>query len=280
MKDVLNSFEHLVRRSIAPSVTFFVLAGAADLALWKLGGHSGFYRLELWMDALRPALRHGEAVVALFAFLAVLGVSYALATLQQVLFDNRLKGDFAPAKVPVSPTAPSEGRQLRELRKRVVERLGSLHALRRLWGLERGGGEQGDRPSDYLLYEILGGIDPTDTRGFVDSAKSLGIVFAAAILALWIPGAIHRDEVAGQLGLPVSLWLLCLLTGGAVLYLLGREAVKTQYRARALRLYVNFLMMPEWRILRIVEGREPGGAWPKAGGRMKEADEESGEDGP
>jgi hypothetical protein len=178
----------------------------------------------------------------------VLGVGYGLSAVQQVLFDNRLSRYFHPGPYwgwlqgvfgipPVRwfrVSFESEGRALRQLRERVFERIESEPRLVRLHGL-------GER-TDYVLYEILGGIDPTDTRGFVDSAKALGVVFSSAIAVTLWNMAVHFFDLR---------WWNFLLAALVVsFYWVGREATVRQYRARALRLYVNFLAMPPERLER------------------------------
>ena len=247
MEKAIQTFEGLIRRSIAPSVTFFVIMATVDLALLEYTGGSAAVRSKKCIRFLAETFEESGGVFTVIVGLLILGVSYALMTVQQVLFDNRLKADFDPGprwKWPsklmslswlcgLRASAEGERRALVELRGRVLDRLGTAPDLVGHRGLKES--------SDYMLYEILGGIDTIDTRPFVDSAKAMGITCISAMLALFW-GAIAYWK-------PLGWWeLVALAVLFVIAYWLGREAILAQYRARALRLYVNFLMMPVERI--------------------------------
>ena len=249
MDKVIQTFEGLIRRSIAPSVTFFVIFGAGELIAAEVAGGSAAEAFAGSIEGLAAAFGEADGFFAAAAVLLVLGVGYGLSAAQQVLFDNRLKKNFEPgprwawlrwifARRLVRwfrSSVESEGRALRELRTQVLDRFEKEPALARFRPVEEW--------TDYVLYEILGGIDPTDTRSFVDTAKSIGIVFSSAIaVTLWNLG-IHFYDLPWR-------WRLALLAAVVVFYWLGREATAAQYRMRALRLYVNFLMMPTKRLQR------------------------------
>lgn len=268
MDKALQTFEDLVRRAIAPSMTFFVLWAAAELVRLWLTGEWVFDALVL-EGVTRTVEKRGDVSIRIFesrellpmvevvekipavftvlAILAIVGLSYALAAAQQVLFDNRLKTNFG-RKGP-----------LVTLRKRVINRLNQEAALSQLGNME---GSDLSKPasdrepivaSDYLLYEILGGIDTINTRPFVDSAKALGIFFVSVmVLSLgYLVMFIVDMNIAGLTATALIIF---------VAWWYGLEATRTQYRMRAIRLYVNFLAMPSdfiWRRLLKEDWPEP-----------------------
>lgn len=249
MDRALQTFEGLIRRSIAPSVTFFVIFVVGELIAVELGGGSAPEWITGWLAVLGDTFGESPGFFGTMAVLVVLGVGYGLSAIQQVLFDNRLNESFDPGRLShwlAGSSVKSEGRALRELRGEVLERLDSEPRLARFRPLRE--------RTDYLLYEILGGIDPTDTRPFVDTAKAIGIVFSSAIaVTLWNLGRSARDLLEVWTLSPgwwqvAGLAILAILV--VILYWIGREATAAQYRTRALRLYANFLMMPTERLER------------------------------
>lgn len=250
MDKVVKSLEGLLWRSIAPSVTFFVVAGAVDLLFVELLGGSPVDRIHAWFLMLR-VLPDNQALVTVACIFLVIGASYALSSLQQVFFDNLLKRNFDPSPrlARWSRAIASEGLALAELRAKVIERLREEPLLEGLRPIEE--------LTDYVLYEILGGIDETDTRGFVDAAKALGIAFASGIVALFVMLVLHWEIMTDAQRGAFTLGGLLL---AAVLYAVGFGATRAQYRARALRLYVNFLVLPPERLHRRLHGlRAPTG---------------------
>lgn len=248
MKEVMQVFERLIRRSLAPSVTFVFAFLVVDLVSGQYTGEPPPLRLSYWLGLFRSFVRDIEGVVGVLAVIAVVGLGFALGTVQQVLFDNTLRRDFPAGRLLW--WLRSENDHLARLRDRVQAKLRD----RKLLDREAAGTPEGGSVdlSDRVLYEVLGGIDPTDTRPYVDSAKALGVVFGSLIVAL-LGSAIYRES---------WIWSSCAVGLALVAWWLGRETVKTQYRGRALRLYVNFLLLPAERIDRLVYGDERSGAWP------------------
>jgi hypothetical protein len=253
MKEAMQVLERLVRRSLAPSVTFVLAFLVVDLISGQYAGEPPPLRLSYWLGLFRSFVQGIEGVVGVLAVLAVLGLGFALGTVQQVLFDNTLRRDFDASRLLW--WLESETEHLRRLRERVRAK---LQARKLLESEAAGTSDVGslEALSDRVLYEILGAIDPTNTRPYVNSARGLGVVFGSLIVAL-LGSAIYRQSWSWgswAVGLAIVVWWL------------GRETVKTQYRGRALRLYVNFLLLPAERIDRLVYGGERSGAWPAAGG--------------
>ena len=247
MEKVLQTVEGLIRRSIGPSVTLFVMAGLVDLLLVELTNGSATARLKGGLAFLKTDLGGVGNISFAFVAILVIGTSYGLAMVQQVLFDNWLRKDFDPLPtwewVQKLRAKNSEGLALAELRGKVATRLGEEPGLSRLCDLEAA--------SDYVYYEILGGIDPTDTRHFVDSAKSLGITSISLIFALLGGLFVHWPSLCGW-----GRFVLFFMALGVLV--LGYTAIRAQFRTRAIRLYVNFLAMPAERIQRLLLNPETG----------------------
>lgn len=282
LEKALRTFEDLIRRSLAPSLAFVVIALTVNLLGAQISRRGVHQRLKDYMGFVEWAagLKSSGLIIAL-TILLVIGLSYVLATVQQVLFDNLLKADFEPLRPLFNlwcrrrhknpeEEARRELRALKNLRKEVVERIKKVHNLDHLFppaalvcftkvrpralaiAIPKSY-KAGPPPfTDYVLYEILGGIDPTPTRPFVDSAKAMGILFGSTILVLVGNGLFNQDfrTWGREVGLGVA---------AVFSYWMGFNVTATQYRARALRLYVNFLTMPIARIeyLLFKEERDP-----------------------
>lgn len=242
IQKMVETFEGLIRRSIAPSITFFVLFAVGELVAVELAGGSAVEQWRSWLAAVDWGMvKEASGLVGFLAFLVILGLGYGLSSVQQVLFDNLLKKNFAPGPLVccLSESARSEKAALEELREKALGRMDEEDDLRRLAGA-------GHR-TDFVLYEIIGGIDPVSTRSFVDGAKSIGVVASSAmavvlwnLLSRWPFGQEASLKGAGKAALLLALVL--------AIWWVGREATLAQYRQRSLRHYVNFLMMPKARL--------------------------------
>ncbi len=240
MDKIVELYEDLIRRNIAPSASLFVLLAIGHLmaAAMLSGTPSPSEMVHSWFVAFET-LYKGIASVTLLGgifFLILVGLSYILSALHQILYDNTLKKNFNTCIFHNNNNA-----LLDDLREKVIYKLNLI--------LEANDSNlhfpkfESIKPTDYILYEILGGIDSTSTRGYVNDAKAYGIVFISSILVV-------LQVAYGYL--PTASFRGVLIFIVPVLFFLGRETVKAQYRARALRLYVNFLAMPDEKILRIL----------------------------
>lgn len=248
VEKLITSFEGLIRRSIAPSVTFIVLALLSDLLYTAWCKCSVWERLQCYRNLVLGGGPHESSAVFIIV-LFIVGISYGLGAAQETLYDNFLKKDFDPVLVR-GASLRSEAASLKDLRLRVRERIEQEPALTRFQNLAA--------PSDFVLYEILGGIDTTSTHSYVDTAKATGIFFISLIIVLVGNALLHLDT----LGWPRSLLLLAL--AGAC-WACGRAATRAQYRARAVRLYVNFLAMPPERLHQLLMKADGGGKPPPPG---------------
>lgn len=242
IQKVMGTFEGLIRRSIAPSITFFVLFAAGELVAVELAGGSAVDRWRSWLGAVDWGMvKEASGLVGFLALLLILGLGYGLSSIQQIIFDNLLKKNFAPGPLfcRLSKSASSEKAALEELRERALRKMAEDDDLSRL--------AEAEHRTDFVLYEIIGGIDPVGTRSFVNSAKSIGVVASSAMaVVLW--NLLSRWPFGDELswtGLGKAALLLFL---ALAIWWIGREATLAQYRQRSLRHYVNFLMMPKERL--------------------------------
>jgi hypothetical protein len=251
MPKLVELFENLIKRTLAPSAAFFFLVAVACLIDGVLHPHEGksvggvISLVGSLKDFTGPDVLKNKAALVVLSFLALLGTSYVLAIIQKFFVDDRLNANFESKRIF---TADNE--RLKHLRGKVVSRIQS--DLKPVKGIEV---IEGKYFKDYLLYEILGGIDPTPTNAYVDRAKSFGITAISLVLVL-IGWFAHLALYLVEFGLHSSLYLLVVLivaVGSSV-----HEATKAEYRARAIRLYVNFLMMPKERIDALLLGIDVG----------------------
>jgi len=239
MKDFFEKFEDLIRRVFAPSLTLvaaYALVHLLAAALFCVPESLGD-TLDSFGSWVKTHVLGVEATGALvfLAVLVLIGLSFIVSTLNEILHDNFLKKNFnaAPAWV-----AKEQNKHLEQLREKVIVKL--KNKIPSFEDFLPGSA------TDYLLYEIVGGIDPTSTKNFVHLAKATGIVFIS--LNLSILGFVIFN--AGHL----SCWALLLIFLVIPLYWLGLQSVKGHYRARAIRLYVNLSMMPDKRMEKLLMG--------------------------
>ena len=93
------------------------------------------------------------------------------------------------------------------------------------------------RITDYLLYEIIGGLITTDFTRYVDAARIYGYITISILLAAFA----YYSKFALDRGYVGRLVFTAVVIS---VYFFGRELVKMQYRNRAIRLYVTYLTAP------------------------------------
>ncbi len=233
MDKVIEKFEDLIRRIFGPATALFPLLFAAH-----------------WLECVivntdACSMRHANLVEWLFSLqasdprmiigglLLLFGTGYVMAMLHCFLFDHRLHRSFDSLRNNIL-TTKGYSYTLADLRKHAVAKLHSLgYGAPRNWLPVDAG--------DFLLYEIIGGIDKGNTRQAVDSAKAYGIVCISAMFA--------TISLAPCLG-PTALLPIILTVLGW--WCLGNMLVKAQYRWRSVRHYVNILMWPKGKIENIL----------------------------
>ncbi|MEM6455605.1 MAG: hypothetical protein AAF772_10955 [Acidobacteriota bacterium] len=263
IRELSQQFERLIRRTIAPSVAFFVTFPAVFVAVGLfLVGFDDFGAL--WtdviarLDAVPSGLRIPPSFLGLaWALLVFIGLSYVLGALHHLLFDLFLwkNHDFLEGwldrgwRTLCARFGFNQGSRFSRLRQHVIKKL--EHASKRLIeDREAGQHDWADWVAcigaqdwvDHYLYEVIGRIETGSTVSFVDEAKANGIVFAGILLSMVIStGLVLASPVAAQCTQADLQWLLA---AAVAIWLLGWNIVRQQYRARNLRMYMNFLLMP------------------------------------
>lgn len=227
MKEFLAALDSLIKRGLSSSLTFFSLLFVSEWVIGTIGSGSPTSLLASWGAWSSNSLpsSHSTWATVLAVLFLVIGLSYTLSTLNELIYENTLRENF-DSWVPWVPYNRTMSSNFTALRQSVIAKL-EVDVP----------GLSVPHATDFYLYEVLGGILPTNTRPYVDAAKAIGLVFVSAILVGFVELLVHGPSLSG--GHFAFLSVLCVLV-----YLAGREAIKTQYRSRALRLYVNFLMMP------------------------------------
>jgi hypothetical protein len=157
----------------------------------------------------------------IYIFVIIIISSFIMSILTQGIFDNNLKRNF---KTKIFFTYENE--LLDSLRDKCSEKL--KHENEIFDNMEH---------TDALLYQIIGRKlafiqPPTKTKRYVDEVKSAGIVFLSLLISLFIYLIYNFSLIL----------LLCFLLISALLLLLAFDYIKSKYRSRAIRIYVNYLI--------------------------------------
>lgn len=154
--------------------------------------------------------KHSNLTIGLF-ILAFIGLTNLLSMLQQGLYDNRLKGNFNATLF-----WRSENKELDSLREQVNQKL--EHSKQ-----------------DYDLYQVLGKNMDISKR-YVNEAKSFGIMFVSLMMVtfIYLSSLFTLDTFPFLHFIVAILFLL-------ISYIIGLDLVKSRYRSRAKRIYLNYL---------------------------------------
>jgi len=150
-----------------------------------------------------------SSILVMILIVGFAGLSTVLSIITQAIYDNRLKGNF-DAKLIFT----KENETLKRLREKLIATL------------------KNGESNDYILYQTIV-ENKDDTHRYTTQAKEVGIVFSS-LLVVMVISAISL-VTSFYIGSMIILFLL-----GPV-YLLGRELVKSRYRSRAIRIYINYL---------------------------------------
>jgi len=214
VKFIFTEFENFIRRAILPSLVLFGILFFVDF-IWV---NKALYN-EV-QTSFKPLLNN-EFLLYLILTIVLMSISYILSIFTQFAFDNFIKSNYD------SKLFQDETLKLGQLRNEVVSK---LHSEKKMV-------IKGFEFNDFLLYQILGGIlsKSTNTSRYADDSKAAGIVFSSIIIAfVWIGLALKT---------PVSLVIMTI--GTIVVYVIGYEYIKSKYRSRAFRLYINYLLEKE-----------------------------------
>jgi len=149
----------------------------------------------------------------IIAIIVLIGTSYILKILHQAIFDNQIKSNYNS-----NLFYKDENNRLDELRKKATQKLYTIYPIF----------QDNLTASDFVLFQILGGIlRDSQTQRYATDAKETGITFISFLIVLLVVSFTY---------------CLLLLVVLPLIWYIGYELVKSKYRSRAFRLYVNFLL--------------------------------------
>jgi hypothetical protein len=149
-----------------------------------------------------------------------IGWSIIMSILTQVIFDSFIKYNYESNIYTITSD------NLTQLRQKVINQLAKENEI--FSNIEQ---------SDYFLYQVISRkisfFEPdTKTNNYVNEAKIGGILFLSIMTAIIINIFLFDS----------SFWLLLVLMP---IYFFGHEFIKSRYRARAIRIYINYLIGDE-----------------------------------
>ncbi len=208
VKIVLEYFESFIRRTLLPSSSFIMFYMLYDFYLNDKS-------LLNFLDK-----EHTSVIIGMLIMLLI-GLSYLLSILHQLVYDNLLKNNYNAYL-----GRKKENLQLNTLRSKIIKKLNIS-----------------DIYNDYYLYQILGqkkeGSEVNiDTKRYVDETKTIGIFFISLIIVL-IFTIVKISSNSTFMDCVTSCIITILVI--SIVYFIGRDLIISKYRSRAIRLYINYL---------------------------------------
>lgn len=210
-KLLFKLFEDFIKRSVVPSISFGFIFFVEYFIFKEI------YKIKIEeVNKLIPVINLNNLTI-LFLIILVIGFSYFLSILHQLLFDNYIKKNYN------GWFSTYENDQLKVLREKVINKLKV-----KLIFIDT-------KYSDYILYQAIGRElsyfrKPTSTTRYVDDTKAIGIFFISIMVTniiFTIIGLLH-----------ISICILIIV----ISYIIAYFAIKAKYRSRALRIYINYLI--------------------------------------
>ncbi len=207
-----NNFEGLMKRAIMPSSFFFFLVFIIDTTLNSSEVFNNFKSL---FDDKPEIITYGASIIL------VLSIGYAMQFSVQFIFDNWIKGNFN-TKISIF----GDGCCFDDLRKKVIDKLKKDNTKLKdiLENIEK-------NKNDYILYQEIGSIyklNENDTKKYTDNAKIGGVLVISIISVLIWYMFVSQNYLYSIIFIIIS-------------YIVGFVYVKSRYRARAYRIYINVL---------------------------------------
>ena len=158
-------------------------------------------------------------------FTLLISLSFFMAILTQLLFDNLMKENFNP----LLPIYKHESHLLNQLREKTIKQL-----------QEENPEFQDLKHTDFLLYQIIGRklqfySYKTDTRRYIDEIKSGGSIFIAIIIAFLIK-LITLITLEKWISIILSIFLIL------IIFTIALEYILSKYRSRNIRMYINYII--------------------------------------
>lgn len=213
----LDKFEQFIKRAMMPSIVFFIMYAIVFIIVIYI--KKDFNQLEfIVLLKFFMGIKFDITSFILF-FILLIGLSHILSVLTQMIFDNNIKEDYIS-----DFNIESENNNLKNLRKKVVNKLNT----------ESSDFKDDIELTDFMLYQIVSRKlayynKKTPTERYVDDAKASGITFVSLIIVTLINLTIYY-------GIFIAITVSILFT------YIGYTYIKSKYRSRATRIYVNYLI--------------------------------------
>jgi len=202
---LLKIFDSFFKRAILPSIMLLAFLYILQTYNTKI-------------DILLPSI---EEKNYLLLFMLSITLSYIMSILTQSIFDNHLKNNFYGRFFYTS-----ENRTLDLLREKVINKLKKENDI-----------FEDIEYSDYFLYQVIGRklafIKPeTKTTRYMDEIKSAGIIFLSIIITIFVVMITYHSFM--------NVIIELLLIG--LIFIFSFDYIKSKYRSRAIRIYINYLI--------------------------------------
>jgi len=201
---ILKQFESFIKRAVVPSISFVFIFLVVGVVFIYFGSIE--YK-EIYLFDILIELFNFDNIFLLTILL--IGLSFFLSILTQTFYDNFLKGNFDYFFI--------KNELLKKYKKLVASEIVKQDIFKDF---------DKEKFTDYELYQIVG--RDTDTKRYIDDIKSIGIFFISLVISIFI-------------------WsLLCNFYYGffisIIFYIIGFFIIIAKYRARAIRIYINYLL--------------------------------------
>ena len=213
LEQLFSLFEQFIKRSLVPASAFFAFFLFFDLITGILLHQPPLSATTDIIIILTTFGKNAQLhyLIPIVLLTLLMGLGFLFQVMTQLFYDNWLKGNFNFLSFP------DQG--LADLRIKVIEKL--KPELEKL---------AINSPTDYQLYLILAPRCKQSLSKYVDQSKAAGIVIICILFDL-----IVISKFYGYL----SWWLIIPLV---LFYFLGFSYIKSRYRSRAIRLYINYLL--------------------------------------
>lgn len=201
LKTLFDTFKEFIQRSILPSSTLWAGVFLVDV----------FFKQGLLHNKMLNYYNQNSTFFIVELIIVFLSLSYVLKIFHQSIFDNWIKRDYD------SLFFRYETRVLKKLRTLVLEKAHKEYSY--LNHLEA---------NDFMLYQLLGKSQKSMKR-YATDAKEIGITF---ILFFIIALTYFYSEISN---------VFIYIGASLIWYGIGFELIKSKYRSRAFRLYINYL---------------------------------------
>ncbi len=217
IEKLIMLFEDFIKRAVMPSISFVFIFFIFFIGIKSLNQN----KVEFISEFL-STIKFDNLNIT-FLVITLIGLSYLLSILQQLIFDNNIKKNYE------GRLFTTENQQLIILRESTIKKLnnGSNEDYQNIKDLDY---------NDYFLYQAIGRKlcylkKQTDTSRYVNDTKSIGIFFTSFSLV----------------NLIFSVLVFNLCSFGFVIIsilsiIIGFDAIKAKYRSRAIRIYINYLI--------------------------------------